>query len=234
MFLWDTVQREVVGGYRMGPTDLIVNAHGPKGLYTHSLFRLSDRLIDKLRDGAEMGRSFIRPEQQRSYTALLMLWRGIGAYVIRNPRYRYLYGPVSISNDYHPLSQQILVAMLKRHKFDAEHANDVRPRKPFRVRENELPSLDAIDDTDSCVLADLLGTEPSRLRSLGRLAAPLSAMSILGVVAVVIGASVADRTDLIVPLTFVFVSMLTMPHLLVVERIWSAHTLGTDREGSRP
>jgi len=84
------------------------------------------------------------------------------------------------------------------------------------------------------VLADLLGTEPSRLRSLGRLAAPLSAVSILGVVALVIGASVAERTDLIVPLTFVFVSMLTMPHLLVVERIWSTHTVGADREGSRP
>ena len=84
------------------------------------------------------------------------------------------------------------------------------------------------------VLADLLGTEPSRLRSLGRLTAPLSAVSILGVVAVVIGAAAADRTELIVPLTFVFVSMLTMPHLLVVERIWSARNLDTDREGSRP
>ena len=83
------------------------------------------------------------------------------------------------------------------------------------------------------VLADLLGTEPSRLRSLGRLTAPVSAVSVLGVVAVVIGAAAADRTELIVPLTFVFVSMLTMPHLLVVERIWSAHTSGTDREGSR-
>ena len=79
------------------------------------------------------------------------------------------------------------------------------------------------------VLADLLGTEPSRLRSLGRLTAPLSAVSILVVVAVVIGAVAADRTELIVPLTFVFVSMLTMPHLLVVERIWSARTSGTDR-----
>ena len=79
------------------------------------------------------------------------------------------------------------------------------------------------------VLADLLGTEPSRLRSLGRLTAPLSAVSVLVVVAVVIGAMAADRTELIVPLTFVFVSMLTMPHLLVVERIWSARTSGTDR-----
>ncbi len=157
LFLWDRESQQVLGGYRMGPTTEIVAAHGPRGLYTHSLFRLSDRLIDKLQDGVEMGRSFIRPEQQRSYTSLLMLWKGIGTYVVRNPRYRYLYGPVSISNDYHPLSKQILVAMLKRHKFDAEYASDVRPRKPFRLRENDLP-LAAIDDTDSRVLADLLGT----------------------------------------------------------------------------
>ncbi len=71
------------------------------------------------------------------------------------------------------------------------------------------------------VLADLLGTEPAPLRSVLRLAAPLSGVSIIVIVAVVIGAAATDRTDLIVPLTFVFVSMLTMPHLLVVERIWS-------------
>jgi len=157
LFLWDRESQQVLGGYRLGPTTEIVGLHGPRGLYTHSLFRLSDRLIEKLRDGVELGRSFIRPEQQRSYTSLLMLWKGIGAYVVRNPRFRYLYGPVSISNDYHPLSKQILVAMLQRHKFDAEYASDVRPRRPFRLRENDLP-LAAIDDTDSRVLADLLGT----------------------------------------------------------------------------
>ena len=71
------------------------------------------------------------------------------------------------------------------------------------------------------VLGDLLGTGPTPLRSVVRLAAPLSVVSILGIVALVVGAAAADRADLIVPLTFVFVSMLTMPHLLVVERIWS-------------
>lgn len=75
------------------------------------------------------------------------------------------------------------------------------------------------------VLADLLGTEPAPLRSVVRLAAPLSAVSILAIVALVAGASAVDRVDLIVPLTFVFVSMLTMPHLLVVERIWSTRTV---------
>lgn len=158
MFLWDVARTQVLGAYRMGPADLILPVHGPRGLYTSTLFRMSGRLLEKLSQGVEMGRSFVRPEQQRSFTALLMLWRGIGAYVNRNPRYRYLFGPVSISNDYHPLSQQILVAMLKRHKSDADFATDVKPRNPFRQREYDLPVLDAIDDTDSRVLADLLGT----------------------------------------------------------------------------
>ena len=158
MFLWDRKSRQIIGAYRMGPSDLILAEHGPRGLYTHSLFRMSGRLLEKLSCGVEMGRSFVRIEQQRSFGALLMLWRGIGCYVVRNPRYRYLFGPVSISNDYHPLSQQILVTMLKRHKFDAEHAGEVRPRRPFRLREHEIPSFDAIEDPDSRVLADLLGT----------------------------------------------------------------------------
>jgi Brp/Blh family beta-carotene 15,15'-monooxygenase len=76
------------------------------------------------------------------------------------------------------------------------------------------------------VLADLLGTQPVPLRSVVRLAIPLSALSLLGIVAVVVGAVATNRTDLIVPLTFVFVSMLTLPHMLVVERIWGSRTLG--------
>ncbi len=158
MFLWDKKTLQIIGAYRMGPSDLILPRRGPHGLYTHSLFRMSGKLLEKLSCGVEMGRSFVRIEQQRSFTALLMLWRGIGVYVVRNPRYRYLFGPVSISNDYHPLSQQILVAMLKRHKFDAEHAGEVRPRRPFRVREHELPVFDSMEGPDSRVLADLLGT----------------------------------------------------------------------------
>ena len=158
MFLWNRRTQQIIGGYRMGPSDLILAQHGAEGLYTQSLFRMSDRLVEKLRHGVEMGRSFVRAESQRSFGALLMLWRGIGTYVVRHPQYRYLFGPVSISNDYHPLSQQLLVSMLKRHKFDAENASEVRPRRPFRLRDSELPPFDAMDDADSRVLADLLGT----------------------------------------------------------------------------
>ena len=36
--------------------------------------------------GLELGRSFVRAEYQKSYAALLLLWKGIGQYVARNPR----------------------------------------------------------------------------------------------------------------------------------------------------
>ena len=75
------------------------------------------------------------------------------------------------------------------------------------------------------VLGGLLGEEHAPLRSIVRLAAPLSAVSLVGIVAVVLATTAAGRTDLIIPLTFVSVSMLTFPHLLVVERIWSAPTV---------
>jgi Brp/Blh family beta-carotene 15,15'-monooxygenase len=75
------------------------------------------------------------------------------------------------------------------------------------------------------VLGDLLGAQPAPLRSVVRLAAPLSVVSVVGIVAIVIGAAAMGRTDLIVALMFVFVSMLTMPHMIVVERIWSTPTV---------
>ena len=70
------------------------------------------------------------------------------------------------------------------------------------------------------VLADLVGTQPSPLRSVARLAAPLSVVSLLGLAVVVGGAAVAGQVDLLLPLVVVFVAMLTAPHMVVVERLW--------------
>ena len=74
------------------------------------------------------------------------------------------------------------------------------------------------------VLGDVLGTAPSPMRSLVRLAAPLTAVSLAGLAAASTGAAVAGRVDLLVPVVFVFVSMLTLPHMVVVERLWRRPT----------
>jgi Brp/Blh family beta-carotene 15,15'-monooxygenase len=70
------------------------------------------------------------------------------------------------------------------------------------------------------VLTDLLGHEPHPMRSLTRLAAPVTAVSLAALTAVAVGLAVGGRSDLLVPVAFVFISMLTLPHMVVVERLW--------------
>jgi putative hemolysin len=75
----------------------------------------------------------VRVEYQRSYAPLLLLWRGIGRYCVLHPRYRRLFGPVSISNSYQTVSKQLMVQFLRLH-HPATEANLVQPRNPFHPR----------------------------------------------------------------------------------------------------
>jgi len=134
LFVWNQAQGEIVGAYRLGQTDRIMNRNGLAGLYTHSLFRFRRVLMDQLGPALEMGRSFVRAEYQRSYSPLLLLWKGIGHYVARHPRYKVLFGPVSIAGDYHSVSRQLMVSFLKVNNFLPDLASLVSPPRPLRPR----------------------------------------------------------------------------------------------------
>ena len=134
LFIWNTQTREIVGGYRLGRTDQISRRFGKRGLYTSTLFDYNDLFLKLLGPALELGRSFVRTEYQKSFAALLLLWKGIGEYVSRHPRYYRLIGPVSISNDYRPLSRELLVGFLRKRNFDPLAPTFVRPKKPFRGR----------------------------------------------------------------------------------------------------
>jgi putative hemolysin len=62
----------------------------------------------------------------------MLLWKGIGEFVGRHPRYATLFGPVSISADYRALSQRMIVAFLERNRKLTDWADWVRPTNPFR------------------------------------------------------------------------------------------------------
>jgi len=66
----------VVGAYRIGRIDEIRKAHGRRGLYSASLFQYRDPFFQLLGPALELGRSFVRVEQQRSFAPLLLLWKG--------------------------------------------------------------------------------------------------------------------------------------------------------------
>jgi putative hemolysin len=132
LFVWNRASREVVGAYRLGATDELLPAKGRQGLYTSTLFRYGRALLDRVNPALEMGRSFVRAEYQRSYAPLMLLWKGIGQYIVRNPRYRYLIGPVSISSSYQTVSRQLMVQFLKLHHAFPGGDGLARPRHPFR------------------------------------------------------------------------------------------------------
>jgi putative hemolysin len=133
LFVWQKDKQELVGAYRLGRTDHLMQKFGPAGFYTRTLFDFDERLLHRIGIGLEMGRSFIRAEYQRAYAPLLLLWRGIGTYCVQNPQYKTLFGPVSISNDYQTVSKQLMVKFLKANHSPADAADLVRPRNPFRT-----------------------------------------------------------------------------------------------------
>lgn len=162
LFVWNTEVNEVVGAYRLGLSDEILARFGKKGFYSHSLFKYSTKLLKEISPAIELGRSFVRPEYQRSYSPLLLLWKGIGRFVATNPRYRVLFGPVSISNDYENSSQQLLVEFLRANNYLPDLARHVKPRRPFRspdsgLSREEIASLrdvDQLSDTLSSIERD--------------------------------------------------------------------------------
>lgn len=96
IILWDAPSQRIAGAYRVARGARVLAEHGLRGLYTASLFDYSDDAIPHLAEGMELGRSFVAPEYWNS-RSLDYLWQGIGAYLRRYPRVRYLFGPVSIS-----------------------------------------------------------------------------------------------------------------------------------------
>ncbi len=138
LFVWNREANEVAGAYRLGPSDEILGRFGPEGFYTSQLFQWKRSFLDRISPALELGRSFVRPEYQKTYAPLLLLWKGIGQFLLRNPQYKLLFGPVSISNGYTMASRQLMVKFLSAYRQSPELAPLVRARNPFRHEASKL------------------------------------------------------------------------------------------------
>jgi putative hemolysin len=132
LLLWHKTKRELVGAYRAGGTTEILAAHGIEGLYTSTLFRYDARVFEKLGPALELGRSFVRPEYQRQYAPLLLLWKGISRLLAAHPETPVLFGAVSISNDYSRASREMIYRFFEARMQGNELAELIEPRRPFR------------------------------------------------------------------------------------------------------
>ncbi|CAM3002515.1 lysophospholipid acyltransferase family protein [Vibrio diazotrophicus] len=136
LFIWDRERDEMVGAYRLGLVDKIVAAQGIQGLYSSTLFNYDPRFLENMGNAIELGRSVIDEYYQKSMAPLLLLWKGIGAFIHRNPQYTHLFGPVSISNDYSEQARRLLADTMTLHFYDNEQAN-------FVAASNPLPMMQA-------------------------------------------------------------------------------------------
>jgi putative hemolysin len=134
LFIWQAEKREIVGAYRLGRSDTIRKRFGARGLYLTSLFDFREPFFKLLGPALELGRSFVRPEYQRSYAPLLLLWKGISEYIGRYPAYARLIGAASVSNNYDPLSRALLVEALRAWRSEPLLGALVSPRRPFKPR----------------------------------------------------------------------------------------------------
>ena len=111
--VWNAARHEIVGSYRCGATDAIVRHYGVTGLSTASRFVYEKLLLARLRRGLELSRSFVRPEYEKSRVPLLLLWRAIGEFTARNPRYKLLFGAVSLGSQFRPETRRSIVDFLR-------------------------------------------------------------------------------------------------------------------------
>lgn len=159
LFTWDKAARKIVGSYRIGATDEILLTRGKRGLYSTTLFKFKPGFLEAMDPALEMGRSFIASEYQKKHASLLLLWRGIGQFLVRYPRYKYLFGPVSISAEYNAISKDLMVKFLQKEKLDPELAQLVKARKPPRgspglrgsQKQALLQSIHNIDDISAII-----------------------------------------------------------------------------------
>jgi len=152
LFVWDRSRKQIAGAYRIGATDEIATV---EGLYTRTLFDYDESLLAQIGPALELGRSFVHPDYQRDFSPLLLLWKGISRLVAQAPRYRRLFGVVSISDRYASSSRQLLVKFLQTTRFDRDLARLVKARNPLppppRAGFVESTTVERIEDVSALV-----------------------------------------------------------------------------------
>jgi putative hemolysin len=105
----DTNNNKMLGAYRVGRVDQIVKDKGIEGLYSYKFFDHTALIQQRGSQMLELGRSFVDFEAgSKAILALDRLWKGVTGFINLHPHYRYMIGPVSISNAYSTTSKLLM------------------------------------------------------------------------------------------------------------------------------
>jgi putative hemolysin len=159
LFIWDREAQKIVGAYRVGKGDEIFFRYGRKGFYIANLFKVKSGLNPIMKTGLELGRSFVRKEYQQKALPLFLLWKGLLMFTAKNPQYRYMFGPVSISNNFSKLSKELIIAFIKKNCYDYTLSKFIRPKKAFDFNVKETDSEELLKNKGTVKSLDSLISE---------------------------------------------------------------------------
>jgi len=143
--LWDDNQLEIVGSYRLADGKSVLTKFNSDGFYTSTLFKFNESFVPLLFSAVELGRSFVQSKYWNSL-ALDYLWQGIGKYLSVNPHIRYLFGPVSLSNNYSTEAKELIVYFFS--KWFPPKRNFITPLNPFELSKSSVEKLNKIFNSD--------------------------------------------------------------------------------------
>ena len=149
LIVWNPEEKEIVGGYRFAQgSNLLFNKKGEVLSPTAELFRFSPKFIkDFLPWSIELGRSFVQPNYQPQFNlrkgmySLDNLWDGLGAIVIDNPGFKYLFGKVTMYPQYDHFARDLVLYFLQRFFPDPDQLLIPIESLPLRHDRNYLESF---------------------------------------------------------------------------------------------
>jgi putative hemolysin len=144
LVVWNRGRREVVGAYRLALTDKIMQERGSAGLYSSTAFSFAPQFLQQMGPAVELGRSFVRPEYQKSFSPLMLLWRAIAQFVLQRPQYSRLFGAVSVSSGYSLASRELIVAYLSQPSQRSQLFPLAEAHNPFEVDSRVAADLDEL------------------------------------------------------------------------------------------
>ena len=137
LILWDKQNLEIAGAYRFGDATNILRSENHK-LYSQSLFKYKPQMHTYFANGLELGRSFVQPKYWGK-RSLDYLWYGIGAFVKKNPNFRYLFGPVSISNTFPQSAKNLLIHFYQHYFSSSEQLAE--SNIPYQIAKQDIDDL---------------------------------------------------------------------------------------------
>jgi hypothetical protein len=149
LIVWNPEEKEIVGGYRFAQgSNFLFDEKGEVLSPTAELFRFSPKFIKEyLPWSIELGRSFVQPNYQpqinlrKGMYSLDNIWDGLGAIVIDNPGFKYLFGKVTMYPQYDYFARDLILYFL--HKFFPDPDQLLVPKEPIQLK-HDIKYMDSL------------------------------------------------------------------------------------------